>query len=98
MSNPGGGGGPTVTERARRERVRQSAADLIEAGASDRLAVPGVAGCRPTRWRRALAMLGGDGILLDHPVINHMADLEAVHTFGGTETTQALIVGATSPA
>jgi glutaryl-CoA dehydrogenase len=38
-------------------------------------------------------MLGGNGILLDHHVIRHMADLEAIHTFEGTETIQTLIVG-----
>lgn len=38
-------------------------------------------------------MLGGNGILLDYHVIRHMADLEAIHTFEGTETIQTLIVG-----
>jgi glutaryl-CoA dehydrogenase len=38
-------------------------------------------------------MLGGNGILLDHQVIKHMADIEATHTFEGTETMQTLIVG-----
>lgn len=38
-------------------------------------------------------MLGGNGILLDRQVIKHMADIEAVHTFEGTETMQTLIVG-----
>jgi glutaryl-CoA dehydrogenase len=38
-------------------------------------------------------MLGGNGILLDHQVIKHMADIEAIHTFEGTETMQTLIVG-----
>jgi glutaryl-CoA dehydrogenase len=38
-------------------------------------------------------MLGGNGILLDHHVIRHLADLEAIHTFEGTETMQTLIVG-----
>ncbi len=37
--------------------------------------------------------LGGNGILLDHHVIRHMADLEAIHTFEGTETMRTLIVG-----
>ena len=37
-------------------------------------------------------MLGGNGILLDHHVIRHMADLGAIHTFEGTETMQTLIV------
>ena len=38
-------------------------------------------------------LLGGNGILLDFHVIRHMADVEAVHTFEGTETIQTLIVG-----
>jgi glutaryl-CoA dehydrogenase len=38
-------------------------------------------------------MLGGNGILLDFQVMRHMADIEAVHTFEGTETMQTLIVG-----
>jgi glutaryl-CoA dehydrogenase len=38
-------------------------------------------------------MLGGNGILLDHRVVRLLADLEAIHTFEGTETMQALIVG-----
>jgi alkylation response protein AidB-like acyl-CoA dehydrogenase len=37
----------------------------------------------------------GDGSLgvLDYQVARHMADLEAIHTFEGTETMQTLIVG-----
>jgi hypothetical protein len=35
-------------------------------------------------------MPGGNGILLDH-VVGHMADLEAICTFVGTESMQALI-------
>lgn len=38
-------------------------------------------------------LLGGNGILLDFHVVRHMADIEAVHTFEGTETIQTLIVG-----
>ena len=38
-------------------------------------------------------LLGGNGILLDFQVMRHMADVEAVHTFEGTETMQTLIVG-----
>ena len=38
-------------------------------------------------------LLGGNGILLDYHVIRHMADIEAIHTFEGTETIQTLIVG-----
>jgi len=38
-------------------------------------------------------MLGGNGILLDFHVIRHLADIESIHTFEGTETIQTLIVG-----
>lgn len=38
-------------------------------------------------------LLGGNGILLDFHVMRHMADIEAIHTFEGTETIQTLIVG-----
>ena len=38
-------------------------------------------------------LLGGNGILLDYHVIRHMADIEAIHTYEGTETMQTLIVG-----
>jgi glutaryl-CoA dehydrogenase len=60
--------------------------------------VAGLAKMHNTGKARRLAadardMLGGNGILLDHHVIRHLADLEAIHTFEGTETMQALIVG-----
>ena len=38
-------------------------------------------------------LLGGNGILLDFHVMRHMADIEAIHTYEGTETVQALIIG-----
>jgi glutaryl-CoA dehydrogenase len=38
-------------------------------------------------------LLGGNGILLDHHVIRHMADIEAIHTYEGTAAMQTLIVG-----
>jgi glutaryl-CoA dehydrogenase len=38
-------------------------------------------------------LLGGNGILLENHVIRHMADIETLHTFEGTETMQTLIVG-----
>lgn len=38
-------------------------------------------------------ILGGDGILLDFHVARHHADMEAVFTFEGTDSVQALIVG-----
>ena len=50
-----------------------------------------------TRARQVIAqardLLGGNGILLENHVIRHMADIEAIHTFEGTETIQTLIVG-----
>jgi glutaryl-CoA dehydrogenase len=38
-------------------------------------------------------LLGGNGILLDFHVMRHMSDVEAIHTYEGTETIQTLIVG-----
>jgi glutaryl-CoA dehydrogenase len=38
-------------------------------------------------------LLGGNGILLDFHVMRHMADIEAIHTYEGTEAIQTLIVG-----
>jgi glutaryl-CoA dehydrogenase len=38
-------------------------------------------------------MLGGNGILLEHHVARHHADIEAVYTYEGTDTVQSLIVG-----
>ena len=51
------GGGLTAAERARRERVRLEAAELIEAGASDREVARRLRVSRMSanRWRRALA-------------------------------------------
>ncbi|RJK93819.1 acyl-CoA dehydrogenase family protein [Vallicoccus soli] len=51
-----------------------------------------------TRKARAIIadardLLGGNGILLEHHVIRHMGDMEAIHTYEGTETIQTLIVG-----
>lgn len=47
--------------------------------------------------RRVCAMardiLGGNGILLDHHVARHQADIEAVYTYEGTDSIQSLIVG-----
>lgn len=38
-------------------------------------------------------ILEGNGILLDYHVARHLADMEAVHTYDGTDTILALIVG-----
>ena len=50
---------------------------------------------RKARWVIAEArdLLGGNGVLLENHVIRHMGDIEVIHTFEGTETMQALIVG-----
>jgi putative transposase len=51
------GGGLDAAERARREQVRLTAAEIIEAGASDREAAQSfrVTRVSANRWRRALA-------------------------------------------
>ena len=51
-----------------------------------------------TRTARAMAanardLLGGNGILLQNRAARHFADVEALHTYEGTETVQALIIG-----
>ncbi|QGU28616.1 acyl-CoA dehydrogenase family protein [Microbacterium oryzae] len=43
--------------------------------------------------RTARDMLGGNGILLDNGVMQHLADIEAIHTYEGTESVQALLLG-----
>lgn len=43
--------------------------------------------------RNARDLLGGNGILLNNRVARHFADIEALHTYEGTETVQALIIG-----
>lgn len=51
-----------------------------------------------TRAARRIAstardMLGGNGILLENGVMQHLADIEAIHTYEGTESVQALLIG-----
>ncbi|WP_028244955.1 acyl-CoA dehydrogenase family protein [Pseudoclavibacter soli] len=51
-----------------------------------------------TRGARSIAanardLLGGNGILLEYGVMRHFADIESLHTYEGTETIQALLVG-----
>jgi glutaryl-CoA dehydrogenase len=60
--------------------------------------IAGLAKLHNTRTARhvcaeARDLLGGNGILLENHVIRHMADIEAIHTYEGTETMQTLIVG-----
>jgi glutaryl-CoA dehydrogenase len=38
-------------------------------------------------------LLGGNGILLEYHVMRHMADIESIYTYEGTEHIQTLIVG-----
>ena len=58
------GGGLTAAERARRERVRREAAELIEAGATDQEIAKRfrVSRMSANRWRRALAAGGRDAL------------------------------------
>jgi glutaryl-CoA dehydrogenase len=60
--------------------------------------IAGLAKLNNTRKARqviaeARDLLGGNGVLLENHVIRHMGDIEVIHTFEGTETMQALIVG-----
>jgi glutaryl-CoA dehydrogenase len=43
--------------------------------------------------RTARGILGGNGILLDYPVIRHMLNLESVYTYEGTDEVHTLILG-----
>jgi transposase len=81
------GGGLTAAERARRERVRLAAAELIEAGASDREVARRfrVSRMSANRWRRALAAGGkqalaskGAGGARCKLIPAQLAELEAV--------------------
>jgi glutaryl-CoA dehydrogenase len=60
--------------------------------------IAGLAKLNNTRKARqviadARDMLGGNGVLLENHVIRHMGDIEVIHTYEGTATMQALIVG-----
>ena len=63
------GGGLTAAERGRREQVRLAAAELIEAGASDREVARRfrVTRMSANRWRRALAAGGRAALLSKGP-------------------------------
>jgi glutaryl-CoA dehydrogenase len=72
-------------------------ADLALAGRMEPT-LAGLAKAHNTSTARAVLaeardLLGGNGILLDFHVIRHMADIESIHTYEGTETIQRLIVG-----
>ena len=62
--------------------------------------MPMVALAKMHNTRRARAILadardilGGNGIVLDYHVARHLCDIEAIYTYEGTDTVQALIVG-----
>ena len=44
--------------------------------------------------REARTILGGDGVTADYPVMRHMANLESVITYEGTEEVHMLVIGA----
>jgi glutaryl-CoA dehydrogenase len=72
-------------------------ADLEEAGAllPTQASLAKYHNTRAARRIAAVArdMLGGNGILLEHRVMRHMADIESIHTYEGTESVQALLIG-----
>ncbi len=72
-------------------------ADLEEAGELRPLQAS-LAKFHNTRAARRIAqtardMLGGNGILLENGVAMHMADIEALHTYEGTESVHTLLIG-----
>jgi len=72
-------------------------ADMDEAGTL-RPTQASLAKFHNTRAARRVAqiardLLGGNGILLENGVMQHMADIEAIHTYEGTESVQALLIG-----
>lgn len=73
---------------------------VTELDAAGRLSGPqaSMAKYHNTRKARQIAqtardLLGGNGILLQNKVARHMADIEAIHTYEGTESVQSLIIG-----
>ena len=78
--------------------MQLSACSREARGGTTRPTIAGLAKMNNTRRAREILaeardMLGGNGILLDNHVMRHMADIESIHTFEGTETIQTLIVG-----
>src|SRR5215469_15715360 len=73
------GGGLDAAERARREKVRLAAAEMIEAGASDREVARHfrVSRMSANRWREALASSGAAGVRCKLTPAQ-VAELEAV--------------------
>ncbi|WP_105567032.1 acyl-CoA dehydrogenase family protein [Microbacterium halophytorum] len=70
----------------------------VEASGALRPTQASLAKFHNTRTARRIAatardMLGGNGILLSNRVMQHLADIEAIHTYEGTESVQALLIG-----
>ncbi|MFL0456676.1 acyl-CoA dehydrogenase family protein [Brachybacterium paraconglomeratum] len=70
----------------------------LEAAGTIRPEQASLAKVHNTRAAREIAsnardLLGGSGILLENRVIRHRSDIEALHTYEGTDTMQSLIVG-----
>ena len=70
----------------------------LEASGSLRPTQASLAKFHNTRAARRIAatardLLGGNGILLENGVMQHMTDIEAIHTYEGTESVQALLLG-----
>ncbi|MDN5899031.1 MAG: acyl-CoA dehydrogenase family protein [Brachybacterium sp.] len=70
----------------------------LEAAGTIRPEQASLAKVHNTRAAREIAsdardMLGGSGILLENRVVRHRSDIEALHTYEGTDTMQSLIVG-----
>jgi glutaryl-CoA dehydrogenase len=70
---------------------------LKEAGTASaaRISMGKLANVRDALWvaREARSVLGASGITLDYPVMRHMANLESVLTYEGTNEIHTLIVG-----
>ncbi|GHD93402.1 hypothetical protein GCM10010508_49940 [Streptomyces naganishii JCM 4654] len=43
--------------------------------------------------RTVRTVLGGDGVTSDFPVMRHMANLESVRTYEGTDEVHTLVIG-----
>ncbi|MGP5265487.1 acyl-CoA dehydrogenase [Brachybacterium sp. JB7] len=70
----------------------------LEAAGAIRPEQASLAKVHNTRAAREIAtdardLLGGSGILLENRVVRHRSDIEALHTYEGTDTMQSLIVG-----
>lgn len=70
-----------LQEEGRHSLASSSLAKLHTASAARRV-------CQDAR-----DLMGGNGLLLEHHVARHLADVEATYTYEGTDTVQALIVG-----